>query len=232
MTQNDRPLFNEMCQALKDHNIRFSPFPGFRLIRDQEPAVWNFIDKPTVIQTNMKHFLEELTADVVPRLSFQVRYQLEVCISQGLLNEHNLTQEFVTRLMAMDEVKARDLLEYVANQRKRVYNPLEILSMNVIKGSASRRNIPPYCMYSRSATVTPSTVYYNTPTVETSNRVIRQYAEYADRFLRVRFTDEKSEVRRFLTVLELARGTDWSRAESIGRRKTPWTRCSPGSNAL
>ena len=194
MTQNDRRLFDEMCQALKDHNIRFSTFPDFRLMRDQEPAVWDFIDKPIVVQTKMKHFLQELAEDAVPRLSFQVRYQLEVCISQGLLNEHNLTQEFVTRLMAMEEVKARDVLEYVANQKKRVYDPLKILSMNVVKGSASRRNIPPYCMYSRSATVTPSTIYYNTPTVETSNRVVRQYAEYADRFLRVRFTDEKSEV--------------------------------------
>ena len=194
MSRNDRRLFDEMCQALKDHNVRFSPFPNLKLIKDQEPAVWDFIDKPTVLETKLKSSLEELLEDVEPRLIFPVRYQLEVCISQGLLNEHNLTQEFVDRLLKMDATKAQDVLEYVANQKKRIYDPMTIFSMNVIKGSASRRKIPQYCMYSRSATVTPSTVYYNTPTVETSNRIIRQYAEYADRFLRIRFTDEKSQV--------------------------------------
>lgn len=194
MSRNDRRLFDEMCQALKDHNVRFCPFPNFKLIKDQEPAVWDFIDKPTVVETKPKNSLEELLEDVEPRLIFPVRYQLEVCISQGLLNEHNLTQEFVDRLLKMDATKAQDVLEYVANQKKRIYDPMTIFSVNVIKGSASRRKIPQYCMYSRSATVTPSTVYYNTPTVDTSNRIIRQYAEYADRFLRIRFTDEKSQV--------------------------------------
>jgi len=37
-------------------------------------------------------------------------------------------------------------------------------------------------------------IYFGTPYVETSNRVLRQYAEHADRFLRVRFTDEKFQV--------------------------------------
>lgn len=193
MRTNDRKIFNEMCQALHDHNIRLTPFPGFRLIKDQEPAVWEFIDRPTKVLRQPKNTFEELTEDVVPPLSFPVRFQLEVCISQGVLNEHNLTLNFVTRLMEMGPTKAQDVLEYIANQKKRLYDPMQIFSMKVTRGSASRK-IPSYCAYIRSATVTPSTVYYNTPTVETSNRVIRQYAEYADRFLRVRFTDEKSQV--------------------------------------
>ena len=194
MRRNDRQVFDEMCQALQDHNIRITPFPRFKLIRDREPAVWEFIDKPLVVHTRPKNALEELNEDIVPPLTFPVRFQLEVCISQGVLNEHNLTQEFVTRLMSMDQAKAQDVLEYVANQKKRLFDPMEIFTMKVTRGSASKKNIPGYCAYIRSATVTPSTVYYNTPTVETSNRVLRQYSEHADRFLRVKFADEKFRV--------------------------------------
>ena len=194
MSRNNRPLFNRMCQALRDHNVEFKPFRSFKLIKDLEPAVWEFIDNPVAIQRRTGNLLEELAQDVVPQLSFAVRFQLEVCISQGFLNEHSLTQGFVTRLIAMEEAKAQDVLEYVANQKKRIWEPMQIFSFNVTKGSACRTRIPYYCASIRSATVTPTTVYFNTPTVDTSNRIIRQYAEYADRFLRVRFTDEKSQV--------------------------------------
>lgn len=194
MTRNDRRLFDRMCKALRDHNIDLKPFRNFKLIKDREPAVWEYIDQPLTEGPKAGHALEELVQEVVPQLSFPVRYQLEVCISQGILNEHNLSHEFVTCLIKTDEMRARDLLEYIANQKKRVWDPMQIFSMKVIRGAASRSRIPPYCVYTRSVTVTPTTVYYNTPTVDTSNRVIRQYAEYADRFLRVRFTDEKSQV--------------------------------------
>lgn len=195
MSRNDRQKFNRMCQALRDHNVAFKPFRTFKLIKDREPAVWDYIDKPLIKQSRARSVLEELAQDVVPQLSFTVRYQLEACISQGLLNEHNLSQDFVTRLIAMDEVRAQDVLEYIANQKKRIWDPMKIFSINVIKGSALRSKIPHYCAYIRSATITPTTVYFNTPTVDTSNRIIRQYSEYADRFLRVRFTDEKSQVK-------------------------------------
>ena len=167
----------------------------FKLITNREPAVWDYIDKPMVKQ-KLKNVsgLDELIADTVQPLSFPVRYQLEVCISQGYLNEHNLTREFVNKLMNMKQADAQDILEYVANQKKRIYHPMDLFDVKIIKGSATRLKIPHYCAYTRSATITPSTVYYNTPTVDTSNRVIRQYAEYSDRFLRVRFSDEKFQV--------------------------------------
>lgn len=203
MARNDEELFGRICQAFRDHNIDIVPFPDFKLITDREPAVWDYIDRPIISKSNANSALDDLIEDAVS-LAFPVRYQLEVCISQGCLNEHNLSQDFVKQLMETEVVRAQDLLEYVANQKKRVYDPMEIFKMTIIKGSASRPKIPQYCAYTRSATVTPSTVYYNTPTVETSNRVVRQYAAvHADRFLRVRFTDEKFEVGIPLSHLEV-----------------------------
>ena len=184
-----------MFQVFRDHNIDIVTFPDFKLVTDREPAVWDYIDKPVIKRPKTNSALDDLVEDAVS-LAFPVRYQLEVCISQGCLNEHNLSQDFVRQLMETDIVRAQDLLEYVASQKKRVYDPMEIFNMTIVRGSASRPKIPAYCVYTRSATVTPSTVYFNTPTVEISNRVIRQYAAvHADRFLKVRFTDEKFEGR-------------------------------------
>lgn len=183
-----------MCDAFRDHNVEIEDFSNFSLITKREPAVWEYIDKPIPNKLKPKNALDELIQDDVQPLVFPVRYQLEVCISHGCLNEHNMTRDFVKKLIEMDTTKAQSVLEYVANQKKRIYDPMEIFQLNVTMGLDSRPKIPYYCVYTRSATVTPSTVYYNTPTVETSNRVIRQYSEHADRFLRVRFTDEKFEV--------------------------------------
>lgn len=184
-----------MSHAFRDHNVITKNFSNFSLITKQEPAVWEYIDKAILKKSKSKNALDELlTTDAVQPLVFPVRYQLEVCISHGYLNEHNMTRDFVKKLIGMDETKAQSVLEYVANKKQRIYDPMEIFQLNVTTGLDSRPKIPYYCVYTRSATVTPSTVYYNTPTVETSNRVIRQYSEHADRFLRVRFTDEKFEV--------------------------------------
>ena len=192
----NRRLYNTVCKALKDFNVEITPLKNFKLITDREPAVWDYIDTPVSKKEKLsRSALEDLIDDSVPQLSFAVRYQLEVCISQGFLNEHNLTKSFVDKLMSMDEAEAQDLLEYIANQKKRIYQPMDIFNIKIISGSSSRYKIPHYCAYTRSATVTPSTIYYNTPSVDTSNRVIRQYNEYSDRFLRVRFTDEKFQVR-------------------------------------
>ncbi|KAI9703299.1 MAG: hypothetical protein M1836_007865 [Candelina mexicana] len=193
-TKNDAGVYNMMFQALADHNIEKVTFAGYNMVEDQEQAVWDWIDKPIIKSPTSNTFLAEMGESSIPPLSFPVRYQLEVCISQGCLNEHNLSKDFVDRLALLEESNAKDILEYVAEQKTRYYNPMDIFGIRITRGSASRK-IPAYCAYTRSATVTPSTVYYSTPTVETSNRIIRRYAHYADRFLRVRFTDEKFQGR-------------------------------------
>ena len=192
---NKRQRFNLMSNAFRDHNIEIKEFVDFKLVTKREPAVWDYIDKPPTRNKIIHHALDELMIEnTAPALTFPVRYQLEVCISQGCLNEHNMSNEFINKLIKTDETRAQDVLEFVANQKLRIYDPMEVFDIKVVNGLASRPRIPHYCAYIRSATITPSTVYYNTPTVETSNRIIRRYSEHADRFLRVRFTDEKFEV--------------------------------------
>ena len=190
MSKNDSHQFTNMRQALRDYNVEILPFPGFRVALHSRPAVWQLLDRPR----RTINGLDELAQDDMPRLAFEARYQLEVCISHGYLNGYNLSRAFMNRLMSMSVGQARDLLEYVANQGKPSFNPMALFQLTVGDGTLLRSKIPHYCVYIRSATVTPTTVYFQTPIAETSNRIIRQFAEHADRFLRVRFTDEKLEV--------------------------------------
>ena len=133
-------------------------------------------------------------------LPFEVRYQLEVCISRDILNEYNLSSEFIIKLANMsseDPTRARFFLEYLAEQNTRIYEPMTIFDDKEALAFSPKTDIPHYCAYARKATVTPTTVYFSSPTVEITNRVLRHYARENSegRFLRVQFTDELAEVR-------------------------------------
>ncbi|KAL9127169.1 MAG: hypothetical protein Q9217_003902 [Psora testacea] len=188
MSKADELQFVQMRSALQDYNVDLLPFPQLTVVPSREPTFWKLIDRTFLRKDKISKDLLELA----PSLSFEVRYQLEVCISQGILNEHNLTESFVTKLFAMDQENVRDLLEYIANQKTRLFDPMSIFDLHV-SAPCSKGSMPEYCTLSRSVTVTPTTIYFNTPTVETSNRIIRQYLKYTDRFIRVRFTEEKLE---------------------------------------
>ena len=186
--------FQQIRRALRDYNIEIVPFPNFSITARRKSPVWKLIDLPLNKGSNMGTGLEEMIHANKPQMAFEVRYQLEVCFSQGFLNEHNLSEVFIEKLISMNTKQAQDLLEYIANHGTRVYDPMSMVQAMSWQASLSRTKIPSYCAYVRSATVTPTTVHFQTPVAETSNRVIRQYSQYADRFLRVRFTEEKTEV--------------------------------------
>lgn len=149
--------------------------------------VWRWIDPQP--QAESSRFGGLADEDYV-HLPFSVRYQLEVCISQGLLSEYTMTRSFVDKLVELGESKAKKFLEHVATHKVVYHDPMEIFNLHVMKDVTDSK-IPAYCCYMRTARITPSTIYYNTPTVDISNRVTRRYREVSDRFLRVRFTEEK-----------------------------------------
>lgn len=194
----DKKLFDEMKSALTDFNIAMED-TQVKVNWDPHSAeVWSLIDVP--LAKDLTAELESLEPENISNsLPFEVRYQLDVCISRNIINDYNITREFVHQLAQMsfaDPIKARNILEYVAEQGDRVFNPMSIFTNQEALAYSTRSDIPHYCAYVRKATVTPSTIYFSTPTVETTNRVLRRYArENRDgRFLRVQFTDELTEV--------------------------------------
>ncbi|KAI9039173.1 RNA-directed RNA polymerase (Sad-1) [Aspergillus affinis] len=181
--------FTLLQNILADYNVKISATGSFSRWdenREQMPQVWKWIEAPKHSQSS----LEELNDYSYVHLPPPVRYQLEVCLSNGYLSEYTMTRDFVVKLSELGDDRAKKLLEHVASKNQIYRDPMKIFDLKFIKGVTDLK-IPPYCCYMRSARITPSTIYYNTPTVDISNRIIRRYIEHADHFLRIRFTDEK-----------------------------------------
>ncbi|KAL1866438.1 hypothetical protein VTK73DRAFT_4717 [Phialemonium thermophilum] len=190
-------------QAIADWNIKTKTEHTFRLIPPEKPQLWSLLDGPRAAS-------EPLTAtasDLLARpghisLPFDIRYQLEVCISHDVLNEHNVSAEFLAQLAALTPLtscglsKARCILEYAADRGKRIFNPMALLQDKAaLSFLPTTLDIPHYCALVRKVTVTPTRIYFNTPTVETTNRVVRHFREVQENFLRVQFVDELHEGR-------------------------------------
>ena len=187
--KNERGAYRQFLDALSDFNIAVKRDPDFKCTNDRIPPVFDFIDFHPDAAKEYKSFADELMDDSVCHLAFEVRYQLEVCISEGCLNEYNISRQFVDQLNKLNFERARDLLVEVAAHKKRIYNPMSIFESTRVR--KPKRKTPDYAFSVHTAIVTPTTIYFGTPSVEISNRVVRRFSEHADRFLRVRFTDER-----------------------------------------
>jgi len=188
----------EFRDALTDHGVSLKGLDKFTLTKGTESPIWSLLEeeisgthphlKPSTAEESV---FSELAAGQV-NLPFPVRYQLEACLSNGYLKEHTITREFLERLASKDDTQAVRILEKVTDTQHTYLDPMKIFSLRF---EAKATKIPSYCILSRSANVTPTTIHISSPMVETSNRIIRKHAADADRFIRVKFTDEKTEGR-------------------------------------
>ncbi|OBT57998.1 hypothetical protein VE04_02007 [Pseudogymnoascus sp. 24MN13] len=198
--QNDESskVFPDVQSALQDFNIDVVDLDSFSTIPNAPAKVWDMIDAPNTDEAkDQMHYLME-NSDKSTILPFEVRYQLEVCISCNILEVHNITPEFVKELASLvdtDKERATCILEYISEQGKRIYDVMSIFKNPDALAHSPKSKIPTYCAYTRKATVTPTTIYFSSPTVEISNRVVRKFSAHGDRFLRVQFTDELFEGR-------------------------------------
>ena len=205
----DKERYRVFRSALRDHNVPIAKIGNFQVSHEGDPA-WDLLDaslleyesisRSSAARYALEHSLQGLLDSKKNEiyLPFPVRYQLDVCISNGWINEHNLSREFLETLSKTDSDRAKHVLECVALKKLRIFNPMEIFELHVPRVRSMRSRIPANCVLIRSAVITPSTMTLNTPYVEMTNRVIRRYREHADRFLRVRFEDD--EIRGFAKI--------------------------------
>jgi RNA-dependent RNA polymerase len=185
-----------MREIFKDYNITVKIGSHFTESPHRPVPVWQWIDFSESGSQRNSALLQDLGNETYEHLPFEVRYQLEVCLSQGYLSEYTMTRDFIRELKARGDVQGRRLLEFVATEKRKYLDPMRIFDFQFLKGVTDSK-IPSYCCYMHTARVTPTTIYYNTPSVDISNRVVRGWSSNhsAGRFLRVRFTDEKTEGR-------------------------------------
>jgi RNA-dependent RNA polymerase len=194
-TNRTHPL-TRIRQLFKDYNISIKDGSHFTENPHRPVPVWQWIDFSESGSKKASALLQDLETETYEHLSFEVRYQLEVCLSQGYLSEYTMARDFIRALKGLGDKKGRRLLEFVAAEKIKYLDPMRIFDLQFFEG-ATNSKVPSYCFYIHTARVTPTTIYYNTPSLDISNRVVREWSSShsAGRFLRVRFTDEKTEGR-------------------------------------
>lgn len=191
-----KPQFIEFAAALADYGVEIKDCPDFSIKNRMPSPLWTLLQEeiagthPHLEPTSTQSGFNDLFAGQT-HLTFPVRYQLEACLSNGYLKEHNITAEFLEKLASLDPRRAIHILEKVVDKQQVYFDPMEVFKIRV-KGSLDKK-VPGYCILQRSAIITPTTIHVASPIMETSNRITRKYAADADRFLRVKFSDEKTE---------------------------------------
>ncbi|KAI8977017.1 RNA dependent RNA polymerase-domain-containing protein [Mycotypha africana] len=168
----------------------------------QEAAFFNLV--PQNLE-NCKPKIKIVEASTLPKpfdhadrsnkwnFDFDVLYMLESCISYYYFNEYNLTKEFYDMIANVDPSFAIGVLQIISQAKKPVYDPYEKF-YDIWKRMGNRvkeeKTIPSHCTMLRKVIITPSHIYYQPPTLETTNRVIRHYKDQCDSFIRIQFVDE------------------------------------------
>lgn len=185
--------------------ITFDPSP--RMAPDfetalKEAAEYNLVPRELGMKRN---FIKVTNAKDLPKpfghvercrllkAKFDVLYMLESVISFHYFNERNLDQKFYNDLAVLDEKVACGILQLISNAKKRIWDPSaefsniwERMKMKVV----DERNIPSHCALLRKFIITPTQIYIQTPTLETTNRVVRHFRDQSDGFVRIQFMDE------------------------------------------
>ncbi|GKU18479.1 unnamed protein product [Fusarium langsethiae] len=197
-TEEVKDLNRQLVSVLHDFNITTIVRRDFHVAHGTHAEMWKYLDYHASAKGhNASHALSLYYEDSSVYLPFEVRYQLEVCISQGQLNEHKMTKEFLDKLASMPSHMAKEYLEFAAARVLKDGHPATTDPMSIFDSQRdsgdnykSTSRIPQYCGLVRRAVITPTAVRYSTPNVEVSNRVMRRYRHIQDRFLRIQFTEE------------------------------------------
>jgi hypothetical protein len=166
----------------------------------EEAANYNLFPRPSAMQLAAPLTVRSVSELPKPldhtgraTLPFDVLYILECVIQARWLNEYNLNEQFYDMLKKLDPDVACRILETFISSRKRVWNPIrefqdtwDKMGRQLLKP----RKIPPQYALIRKFLVTPSSIYPQVPNMETTNRVVRHFAQHADRFVRVQFLDD------------------------------------------
>jgi RNA-dependent RNA polymerase len=191
-----RPQFEEFASALADHGVEIEDC-NYYTVKDKITSPLSAllqeeisVTHPNLSPPSKQAGFDDLFAGQI-HLTFPVRYQLEACLSNGYIKEHNVTRTFLEKLASTHSDQALYILEKVVDKQQVYYDPMDIFKIR-LRGKGEKQ-VPSYCILQRSAIITPTMVHVASPMIETSNRITRKYAADADRFIRVKFSDEKTE---------------------------------------
>ncbi|KAI7882578.1 RdRP-domain-containing protein [Lichtheimia hyalospora FSU 10163] len=124
---------------------------------------------------------------------FDVLYALESAVSRHQVESANLDDDFYDMMNELDPSIAVSLLTLLMENGALVRDPAKFCH-NIFEKKRGKirhqQHIPQHCMATRKVFVTPTTIYLQPPVIEVTNRVVRHFQQYSNRFLRVQFVDD------------------------------------------
>ncbi|KAI9027116.1 RNA dependent RNA polymerase-domain-containing protein [Phycomyces nitens] len=124
---------------------------------------------------------------------YDVLYMLESVILNHYFDEANLDDDFYEMVKKLPPSITCGILDIISLDKKRVWDPenkFREIWNNLRMKVCHKRKIPDHCTLMRKMVVTPTSIYIQPPSLETTNRVIRHFRSYSDRFIRVQFCDD------------------------------------------
>ena len=108
----DGPKYQQFKEALSDYGVSVKPIEEYMTTQDSVPMLWTLLGEeisathPNLTRPSEQELaFNKLIAGQI-NLVFDVRYQLEVCLSNGFLKEHTITRKFLERLASMEVHRA------------------------------------------------------------------------------------------------------------------------------
>ncbi|XP_057865093.2 RNA-dependent RNA polymerase 6 [Cryptomeria japonica] len=171
----------------KHHRLIDEKFPKFSSLRTQ--------NEPAVPRSGFFFVLP-----LLPKILFDTMFLLNALVHKGIVNYHRLTPEFYNllnpkvTLPELSTIALRHMLSYtypIFDAFERLKTVLRWISNS--PKLLKKPKIAEETVEVRRLVITPTKAYCLPPEIELSNRVIRNFKKYADRFLRVTFMDDNME---------------------------------------
>ncbi|KAH7839138.1 hypothetical protein Vadar_000215 [Vaccinium darrowii] len=130
------------------------------------------------------------------KISFELMFLVNAIMHKGIINLHQLSDKFFDLLRGQtDEINVAALKHMYAYKKPLfdAYRRLKLVQEWLMKNPKLLKSHTTHSddvVEVRRLVITPTKAYCLPPTVELSNRVLRNYREVSDRFLRVTFMDE------------------------------------------
>ncbi|XP_059275251.1 RNA-dependent RNA polymerase 6-like [Lycium ferocissimum] len=128
-------------------------------------------------------------------ISFKVLFLVNAVLHKGIVNQHQMTNKFFTLLRRHQEAVNLAALKHMFSYKYPVNDAIQKLACiqrwllknpNLLERTGELADV----VEVRRLVITPTRAYCLPPTVELSNRVLRNYKHVSDRFLRVTFMDD------------------------------------------
>ncbi|KAK6931654.1 RNA-dependent RNA polymerase, eukaryotic-type [Dillenia turbinata] len=165
----------------------------------------NEIQGHFIIESGSTFSFQNLVPIVGPphgvQLPYKILFKINSLVQHGCLSGPTLDACFFQLVDPgrMDILLIEYALEKLHHLEECCYEPVRWLNEEYRKYFTAKRPKPPLCSldvglaYVRRVQITPCKVYFCGPEANVSNRVLRQYKQYLDNFLRVSFIDEDLE---------------------------------------